>query len=388
MPSRGEHLYLPDLWHVDTILKMVSGDSEHSKGSRIHTPFTCHNPSTYRKILKTIFEPHRDKKGMRITPARLSNDLFLRLLSRDDPVYAMLITGKMHSSAATARHYSTPSVKHLEKCYRDLAVELVGKIRQECYRDRPNLPSLPPLHESVHSRNNIGVGAKYCPSVEEVRMLLVRVRQALAHSDSPLEYNNLYSVYTTLVIGYSTGYRAVRDIDMGPSRRDPVEKWVWISDKNDKKGHHTRRVWLAPVLEKQLQAYEAHRRVVYAAWESYYPNISRPEEMDLPYLFFVDEHKRKVLPICSATMAKPLAELEYPLPLNANRKFLRTELSERSCPIDVLNSLMGHWALGQEPHGPYSCLSPRHERRQLEKYLLPLLQEIDIQVVTSRWVRN
>jgi len=382
----GEHLYLPDLWQAHALMKMISDGSEPGDGASAYQPFSGHNITTYRRALDSIFETHRSKTGLRITAARLGNDLFMRLLSCDDPVNAMLITGKMHSSVATARHYTTLTVEHLATRYRDMVVELVEKIRRERYQDRPDMPPLPELPEALLSRPKLGVGAAHCPSLNEVKRLLQRVRKDLGSSNNPIEYNNLYSIYTALVIGYCTGYRAVRNINIDSFRRDPVGQWAWISDKNDDKGHHTRRIWLAPVLEEQLTAYEAHRRVVYAFWESHYPMLPRPDKSVLPYLFLLDENKHKVLPICSASMIQPLASLDYPLPLNANRKFLRTELSERGCPIDVLSSFLGHWSLGQEPHGPYSCLSPRHERMQLQKYLLPLLQEIDIQAVISRWV--
>jgi hypothetical protein len=382
----GEHLRLPDLWSAHTFIRMIAEKRETEDEGKIYKPFDGHNQKTYGKALNTIFEYQRSRQGKRITPARLGNDLFLRLLSWSDPVNALLITGKWHSSVSTARHYSTPSVKHLATLYREMAVGLVEKIRQEQYGDRPELASLPELPEEVLSRPNLGVGAAYCPSVAEVKGLLQRTTEALQRESRPLEYNNLYSIYTALVIGYCTGYRAVRDICLDESRRDPISQWAWISDKNDEKGSHTRRVYLAPVLEEQLKAYEAHRRVVLASWESHYPRVMRPEDEELPYLFLVNERRRRFVPVSSATMVGPLNELEYPLPLNANRKFLRTELSERGCPIDVLSAFMGHWSLGQEPHGNYSCLSPRHERRQLEKYLVPLLDEIGVKCIHSRWV--
>ena len=382
----GEHLHSPDLWNAHTFIKIVGEGDDSFKDGHIYKPFARHNLATYSKALNTIFESQRSLMGMRISPARLGNDLFLRLISSSDPVNALLITGKWHSSVSTARHYSTPSVKHLSTLYREIAVGMVEKIRKEEYADRPDLVSLPELPMKIISRSNLGVGAAYCPSVAEVERLIKQVINTMQNERSPLEYNNLYSIYTTLIIGYCTGYRAVNNICLAPSRRDPISQWMWISDKGDARGHHTRRIYLAPVLEQQLKAYEAHRRIVLASWESQYQNVLKPSETALPYLFIVNDSRRKVLPVSSSTMEKPLAELDYPLPLNANRKFLRTELSERGCPSDVLSAFMGHWSLGQEPHGPYSCLSPRHERVKLQKYLLPLLDEIGVQCVASRWV--
>lgn len=380
----GEHLYLPDIWNFHSLLPFIIKPEQTYKNSEIIKPFDSHRSITYKKALDNIFKP-LIKSGLRVNHQRLSKDILLRLLSITDPVIATSITGQPHPSANTARHYATPRVKHLENVYFNFSDELVKKIREERYLDRPDMPKLPEL---IETDSNITVGATHCPTVKEARELLERVRYRIKRSITPQEYHMYYTIYVALVISYCTGYRAVRDIRLGLEQRDPVTQTGVIADKTRKDGYHTRRIWISPLLEEQLITYERHLKILFSTWEIQFPNTSRPNETEIPYLFFIVEKKEGVIPVSSRSMNQPLEDLGYPLPLNSNRRFLRTELSERGCPKDVLHSFMGHWATGEEPHNPYSCLSPRHVRKQLQKYLIPLQEEIGLSVITSRWYKE
>lgn len=380
----GEHLFLPDIWNFYSFLSSIIDIKKTLTSEIIIKPFFSHNVSTYKKAFNDIFKPLK-KSGLRINHQRLSRDLLLRLLTRTDPVNATMITGQQHPAANTARHYSTPKVRHLENIYRLFASDLLSKIRDERYKDCPNMPALRNYEQAELSNT---VGASHCPSIKEVKNLLQRVINSINNSSSPYEYHKYYTIYTTLVISYCTGYRAVRNINLNIERRDSITETAWISDKDNKDGYHTRRIWLSPLLNKQLIAYENYRRILFATWEVQFPNIPRPNETTTPYLFFADDKKGSVVPVSSASIDTPLKELGYPIPLNSNRRLLRTELSERGCPIDVVRAFMGHWSSGEEPHNPYSCLSPRHVRTKLREYLLPLQSEIGLLVIISRWEKN
>jgi len=380
----GEHLFLPDIWNFHSLLVSIIDIKKTQTSETIIKPFYSHKISTYNKAFNDIFKPLK-KSGLRISHQRLSRDILLRLLSGSDSVSATMITGQQHPAANTARHYSTPTVRSLEKTYLRITSDLVSKIRYERYQDRPNMPDLPNPDLAEISK---AVGASHCPSIMEVKHLLQRVIHCINESISPNEYHMYYTIYTTLVISYCTGYRAVRNINLSIEKRDAITETAWISDKDNKDGYHTRRVWLSPLLNKQLIAFENHRRILFATWEMQFPSIPRPNELTTPYLFFVNDKKENIVPVSSASMDLPLKALSYPIPLNSNRRFLRTELSERGCPTDVLRAFMGHWASGEEPHNPFSCLSPRHLRQKLREYLLPLQEEIGLIAITSRWDKN
>ena len=68
-----------------------------------------------------------------------------------------------------------------------------------------------------------------------------------------------------------------------------------------------------------------------------------------------------------------LDNINYRLPMNANRHFLRTNLIADNCPVEVVDAFLGHWEIGQEPWGRFSGLSPIVYREKLEEHLIPLL---------------
>ncbi len=376
----GEYLFLPDMFGLFNLIELLLNVHPFSEMDEIK-PFIMYQDRTYEKSLKDIFRG-LDIKGFRVTPNRLSGDLYKRLLSQGDPMMAMAITGQSHQSSETIRHYSTPSSDQIADYYQAVVQNLLRKIKSERQLDL----GIQEISNAAHLRPRDCVGAEFCPTSSSVKAMLGRVRELISTAETYQAYHNYFAIYTALSISYCTGYRAVRGMQLDRSRRDIPRGFAWISDKNDAENYHTRIVWVPPILEQQLQAYEAHRRIIHATWEIHFPNVERPSDID--YLFIVDHNQKKPVPISPATMAGPLAKLEYPLPLNSNRRWLRTELSERNCPIDVINAVMGHWSLGEEPFGPYSSFSPRYFKNQLEQSLQPMLEEINLRSIKSKWVSN
>lgn len=73
--------------------------------------------------------------------------------------------------------------------------------------------------------------------------------------------------------------------------------------------------------------------------------------------------------------------------INAYRKFLRTELSERGCPPEALAAFMGHWLRGEEPQDPYSSFCPAAYAGVLSDWITQLLKTLGWYVQGSRWGR-
>lgn len=374
----GEFLYLQDFWQCDRFINRVADQIE-LKSKKVFRPFKKHNTKTYESVLRNIFKDSNNS-GLRINHHYLSRDLGLRLLATGDSIDAMMLTGNEYYSSRTQRHYTTPSFRHLTNTYSKVVIPLLNKIRAEKYTDRNDLK---PLAE-IKINADEGAGAVNCPTITEVNNVINRIACKIKKSNTHSDYHKYYTMYVTFVILYSTGYRAVKDINMEEKLRDPETEFAWISDKDNKDGYHTRRIFLSKTLEKQLKDYDEYRKIIISTWEIQFPKVILPNTDTLPYLFLIDD-KNKIVPISPSSMDGPLEKLEYPLPLNSNRRLLRTELLERGCPIDVLNTFMGHWSYGQEPHSPYSCLSPRYQKSQLKKYLIPLLDEIGLKVIHHKW---
>ena len=72
--------------------------------------------------------------------------------------------------------------------------------------------------------------------------------------------------------------------------------------------------------------------------------------------------------------------------VNAHRKFIRTELTERGCPSEALAAFMGHWLRGEEPQDAYSTFCPAVYAQVLDEWITPLLRELGWSALSSQWV--
>lgn len=57
---------------------------------------------------------------------------------------------------------------------------------------------------------------------------------------------------------------------------------------------------------------------------------------------------------------------------------MRTELLTRGCATEAVDAYMGHWNMGEEPWATHSSFSFQQYRDEMEKFLVPLLDEIGL----------
>jgi len=153
-----------------------------------------------------------------------------------------------------------------------------------------------------------------------------------------------------------------------------------ISDKDGPDFYNSRLVWLPEILINQLEKYREHRKVIRSYLLNNNANLSRLES--LPELFFLkyDFLIEPVRPLTLAPKLKPILDL----PVNTNRRFLRSYLKTKRCPIEVIDAFMGHWGRGEEPWGEYSTISYLLIIQELKKYIPPLLNALGFKVIRSR----
>ena len=95
-----------------------------------------------------------------------------------------------------------------------------------------------------------------------------------------------------------------------------------------------------------------------------------------PHLFFLKDDGSIEAITPSALEAK--VEKVFPLPFNASRHFIRTELvmsqhpDHGRCPSHIIDAFLGHWLRGREPWSELSTLSPV----QFVEHLRPYLEEL------------
>jgi hypothetical protein len=185
-----------------------------------------------------------------------------------------------------------------------------------------------------------------------------------------------------LLIGFVTGYRSIRDPLLQKAEIDRSTGFGVISDKDGDDLYHSRIIWLPEICFKQLDNYQEHlsqledwlfshnQKLFFASRRE--DVVGRQVARKTPSLFFVKKNLR-ALDIRPKRMEKLMRRLDYHLPTNANRHYLRSNLLKSGCPIEVINAFMGHWVPGVEPWGMYSGLSPLDYRRELRPKLESML---------------
>ena len=85
----------------------------------------------------------------------------------------------------------------------------------------------------------------------------------------------------------------------------------------------------------------------------------------------------KVVNVQPKTLLPVMKEfLNYPA--NFHRRFMRSDLIARGCPMEVVDAWMGHWHTGEEPWATYSSFNFSDYQQALQKYLMPILKDLGL----------
>ncbi|WP_162622647.1 tyrosine-type recombinase/integrase [Salinisphaera orenii] len=239
---------------------------------------------------------------------------------------------------------------------------------------------LPPLPQHAFSER---VGSNVCPDdgakigqrvgfygyfVRDLRAALNYTRTRRHEPAFTAAFHNTYTTYCVSMLAAATGYRAVKNPLQDILALDSRTGWLVISDKDFADHRNARLVWVPPLISRQLEAYATYRSVIIRL-------LGLNDEA--PGFFFFLNEKRLSRPVAPHSLAAAI-DWTYKLPLNANRHLLRTRLTEKGLPGEVVDAHMGHWDLGEEPYGPYSALSPHDFKDEVA----PVLNEL---IDTQGW---
>ena len=210
---------------------------------------------------------------------------------------------------------------------------------------------------------HVGVGSRRVPEAKVVANLLRKHRDFVSGLlERPRELvraHDHYAAYTHLVLSLATGLRSVRH------PFETINHFCWetstyfIQDKNVGGNPSPRYVPLAQFAVEQLSHYLA-----YLSWLqtrlSAYPRRGEYVEAALqgqvPYLFSLDQHPADPRPLAPNLIRNTLEGISHLVP-NWPRHFLRSALAARGVRDDVLQALLGHGDMGQEPFARYSALT-------------------------------
>lgn len=345
----------------------------------------------YEKSLAAFIKDTNHTYHTRLTAGRISSFIFETLADApgSELTMAMCITGQHHQLGNTALHYTALPVNHLQEAYKKLADELLLSPTER--RER--------TQTKATAKITFCVGSRICPTRNTVQSLIAKLKSGICSQWAEIRtspwrdprklatFHNRLSFYTYTMVAFATGFRAVRNPLTRIGQIDKTTGFAVISDKDYEDQYNSRLVWLPDVCLEQLELFHRHCRRIRNNLLEINPNLHRRLIEQDEFMVFLNEYLSTRVEISPGELRKriypriPIGNSTYKLPPNANRHYLRTHLLLQDCPPDIINSLLGHWELGEEPWSGLSGLSPYDFRKQLEKYLVPMMTEDGWQVI-------
>ena len=343
--------------------------------------FFTKEPNEYQPKIKKILTMVNQQYGCRLTINRVSSFMFEKVASfpNSDITYAMIITGRASYVGFNLIYYTVVNYYKLLSIYQAVCLSIARSINfsKNKLEDRKFLK---PIEVAQIEQK---FGAKFNPSIIDVSHLkdhLLNELHFTRKKGSVIDVHNALTYYTSALINFSTGYRAVGDASFQFEDIDEVTGLAVISDKDSVDEYHSRLVWLPEICLNQIKAYTQHLHVLLEYSSVRLPKIYKAlsqhlldsEGKQLPGLFLIDGDK-----ISAFTPKKYEASFpdSFAFPANVHRHFLRTRLLDTGCLTDVINAFMGHWENGQEPWAKFSSLSPLEYKEVISPYIESLLEE-------------
>lgn len=322
-------------------------------------------------ILRGVMGGLNSASGARLSLGRISSYLLFRMAEseKSDLPGAMLYFGRNDKIARTRIHYTLANSRQLTSAYRTCTNTVFSKINVSGQFDAV---------ESVEEPSSY-LGTPFCPKVETVQKLAKGLRTTLdMQSLSMIERHNYFALYTSMLISFGTGYRAIHDPSFREVEIDPHWGLGVIADKGEA-SYRTRYVYLAPVVLDQIRYYRRHIQTLYARLGVINPSlfdlVKTNDCAGLPLNLFWLTDDLEPLELLTPGKAKKILkdEFNYTIRLNAGRHYLKYHLIKAGCSPELVEGQLGHWETGQEPWGPFSNLDPLVFVQQLSDYIPNLM---------------
>jgi hypothetical protein len=321
-------------------------------------------------ILRSVLGELNSSSGARLSLGRISTYLLFRVAESDksDLPGAMLYFGRNDKFARTRIHYTLADSRQLSSAYRTCTNTLLTKTGFPGSFERGEPTELPSY-----------LGTPFCPKTETVQKLADDLRTKLdSTSLSMFDRHNYFALYTSMLISFGTGYRAIHDPSFREIEMDPQWGLGVIADKGTAT-YRTRYVYLAPVVLDQIRFYRKHIQTLYSRLGVINPSlfdlVKANDCAGLPLNLFWLTGDITPLELLSPGKARGILkdEFSYTIPLNAGRHYLKYHLIKAGCSPELVESQLGHWEAGQEPWGPFSNLDPLDFVQQLADFVPPII---------------
>lgn len=332
----------------------------------------------------------------------------------DDDWFIALITDKRISIVNTVKHYASISEQQLQ-----------GRVNQHLGLFLEGV-------EFYKSTSPIRVGSLYYPNEQVLKKQFSATRRLINLGVKKLETSvlptnimipwlNLLAFYTDCMIAYSVGTRNVEDPFVQPEKVLSTG-WTIIDDKNQFSGYNSREVFLPKTVIEQIEAYRELKSIVFNKLtdRGVTPGLnhvidkndktsSKFEEFKLNDKLkgFLNQNDLLILEPIAHPLGKPHQNGILPksytrqymhnllkdffkysrtmpkfntrnLKTNTNRHYLRGKLLELNVNPMYINSLLGHWHIGQEPWSYRLLFNQEQYHQQIERAIPLLLKDIGL----------
>ena len=320
----------------------------------------------------------------RFTLTKVRNYLFHQLVSdTHDVAAASMLSGVRVPSAQTPGYYLQLNANHLRRIYE----KSLGHVLRQVYACAGLVYELP---ETVLVQHG-SVGASHCLLPETIvinsKALSATLRKKpTGRLSEMVNWHNNYTLWVVQIFMLSTGCRAIRNPLLFVDEFDPVMGMGAMSDKDSDDRHMSRLVCIPHPLRRQLDHYFRHCAAIVRVMTGYLP----PDDSgrwNRGFFLSISEsgvRRMEIRPV-SIRQQMQLVNGYVPHPINAYRKFIRTELAERGCSAEVLAAFMGHWLRGEEPQDRHSSFCPFHYAEVLGGWITQLLGGLGWYVLSSPW---
>lgn len=367
--TKADYFALPDVVLTSIYVNAVIKHARIKTGDDGRTRVFASRESTLRGRLKQLLA-ELDPTG-RLTESKLSKFLFFELLAQSggDVCAASLVIGEEHRLAHVRLFYSMLTVDYLRQLY----LNAVIKIESRLYAAIEKKKELPPT--TLTPFPNLHVGSRLCPTLEAVKIAIAKLYEDIEKSNYAqdiVKTHNLNTLLTLWHFAFATACRAIDTPYLSLPEIDAGTGIASLADKDDGTGYKARLIWMPPSVMRRMVQHEYYRDELLAQLPDGVAN-------DLPIFFLEKSRSGQLKPLRArpATL-EPIMQPYLPYPANFHRRFMRSELLSRGCPVEVVDAYMGHWSMGEEPWAKFSSFNFEEYRHQLAKHLVPLMREIGL----------
>jgi hypothetical protein len=306
-------------------------------------------PYDKKKNLEKKLKGMLSSTGTRLTLSRIERCLILHVAGRNEATVATYLFNNYLPSSSARSYYTVLNQSYYQKVYKEARYWLNTKLNLGGTRSV--------IFSKLPAQEEISFGARYCPTTEHVAEVIekINVRMGTLGRDFRekdcgwIEYHNEYTASMVYLQGFLTAIRSVIDPFVGISQIIEPLGIAVFRDKDGEDQFHTRTIPLHDLAIKLAKNYRAHRHQVLMRLYLLRPISAKALKVtgsnNPPETFLLDDSGRwqDVRP----SLIKPYLSRHTNLPLNSNRKYLRTRLLEMKLQPHAIDTLLGHAARGE-----------------------------------------